>query len=564
MPNTMSLEQRIADLTVATTNLLDAVNVRKSALDAAENNAAASASAASQSAAEAQAAAASGTVGSLAPEAGKIPLAGEDGKIASEWVRDVVTARTGPGGGITLSAGDEALQYVAVVQQGIGAELPARPTADIVHWYSHDYIAPDLLHPYDQVFPSGPLRLFERGQLGAVHDAGNRAAVRTATGVGALNGAIDVLLDKSVNLANALGSGAARPTLNGRVNRCNSTHNLSTWTLSGLGGAVAPVVTPNADIAPDGTQTAVRIDFNCVNDGVSTYESRILHNVDSLDTAELLRTSIWVKAATPADVGKKVRFAHSNTSSPYNGYQYTLTDDWVKVDADPTRTSLTTTSWSISTRGTYTQATASVLVWRPDIRYRSDAALPYQEVRSVTDYDTAGFPLGAKFDGTDDALSVASGGGSTTSWFFCASIRFGKRNAVQTLFSDAGTNTGYIVRINASNQVEVAAGNGTAYTTVTITTPALVLGDRVVITAWHDDSNLYAQINDGDIASAAFVAASAGSASYTIGKDNAAASGYFGGTLYTWVVMKNAVLSAANRDVVQAYCAGKARVEIGA
>ena len=36
---------------------------------------------------------------SLTPEAGKIPLAGEDGKIASEWVRDVVTATTSPGGG---------------------------------------------------------------------------------------------------------------------------------------------------------------------------------------------------------------------------------------------------------------------------------------------------------------------------------------------------------------------------------------------------------------------------------------------------------------------------------
>ena len=31
---------------------------------------------------------------------------------------------TSPGGGVALSAGDEVLQYVAVVQQGIGAELP--------------------------------------------------------------------------------------------------------------------------------------------------------------------------------------------------------------------------------------------------------------------------------------------------------------------------------------------------------------------------------------------------------------------------------------------------------
>ena len=480
-----------------------------------------------------------------------------------KWAQEnYVSFETSPGGVVEFVAGSERMIHVAVVQQGIGAELPARPTAEIVHWYAHDYLPPDLLHPYDQVFPSGPLRLFERGQLGAVHDAGNRAAVQTATGVGALNGAIDVLLDKSANLANATGTAAARPTLNGRVNRCNSTHDLSTWALTGNGGAVAPVVTPNAGIAPDGTQTATRIDFDCVNDAVSTYESRILHSVDSLDTAELLRTSIWLKAATPADVGKKVRIVHSNTASPYSGYLYTLTDSWVKVDADPTRTSLTTTSWYIATRGTYTQATASVLVWRPDIRYRSEIDLPYQEVRSATDYDVAGFPLGAKFDGADDALSVAAGGGSTSAFFFCASLRFEKRNVAQTLYSDAGTNTGYIVRINASNQVEVSAGNGTAYTTVTITTPALVLGERLVITAWHDGTNLYAKINDGDIASAAFVAASAGSAGYTIGKDNAAASGYFGGTLYTWVVMKNAVPSAANRDVVQAYCAGKAKIEI--
>ena len=69
---------------------------------------------------------------------------------------------------------------------------------------------------------------------------------------------------------------------------------------------------------------------------------------------------------------------------------------------------------------------------------------------------------------------------------------------------------------------------------------------------------------DGDIASAAFATATAGSAGYTIGKDNAVASGYFGGTLYTYVLMKNAVPSAANRDVVQAYCAGKAKIAVGA
>ena len=43
---------------------------------------------------------------SLTPEAGKIPLAGEDGKIAPEWVRDVVTATTSPGGVVRNSLGE--------------------------------------------------------------------------------------------------------------------------------------------------------------------------------------------------------------------------------------------------------------------------------------------------------------------------------------------------------------------------------------------------------------------------------------------------------------------------
>ena len=135
----MSLEQQVADLTTATTNLLDAVNVRKSALDTAVSDAqlaasqatsngaaqtalaaeqaslaeataaasalsataaAASAAAAAEDAAEAavarqaaETAAANavavvtGGTASLTPSAGKIPIAAADGKIDSAWVR---------------------------------------------------------------------------------------------------------------------------------------------------------------------------------------------------------------------------------------------------------------------------------------------------------------------------------------------------------------------------------------------------------------------------------------------------------------------------------------------
>ena len=68
---------------------------------------------------------------SLTPEAGKIPLAGEDGKIAPEWVRDVVTATTSPGGGIGIPVGGTGLMLPATLRQQPNQSWPAaRPAYD--------------------------------------------------------------------------------------------------------------------------------------------------------------------------------------------------------------------------------------------------------------------------------------------------------------------------------------------------------------------------------------------------------------------------------------------------
>ena len=83
----MSLEQQVADLTTATTNLLDAVNVRKTALDTAANGAAASASAASVAEVEAEfhasvaTAAAQGAAGAVVSQLSAI-------KAQTEYARD--------------------------------------------------------------------------------------------------------------------------------------------------------------------------------------------------------------------------------------------------------------------------------------------------------------------------------------------------------------------------------------------------------------------------------------------------------------------------------------------
>jgi hypothetical protein len=83
----MSIEQQIADLTTATTDLLNAVNVRKSALDTAADGAAASASAASASKVEAEShasvavAAANGAAGAVISQLSAI-------KTQTEYARD--------------------------------------------------------------------------------------------------------------------------------------------------------------------------------------------------------------------------------------------------------------------------------------------------------------------------------------------------------------------------------------------------------------------------------------------------------------------------------------------
>jgi hypothetical protein len=54
--------------------------------------------------------------------------------------------------------------------------------------------------------------------------------------------------------------------------------------------------------------------------------------------------------------------------------------------------------------------TDGVLLWGADLRVTNDGVgIPaYQRVAAATDYDTSGFPLYLRFDGTDDSLSTAS------------------------------------------------------------------------------------------------------------------------------------------------------------
>ena len=211
--------------------------------------------------------------------------------------------------------------------------------------------------------------------------------------------------------------------------------------------------------------------------------------------------------------------------------------------------------------------TSGIYIWGASLVPENQSNLPYQRVvtntlgSGVYDTDATRFPVYLRADRTDDSYTTADGGGGTIGFFYCASILLQAAGQTHTLISDTGTNAGYRVRINSSNRLELSAGNGSAYTTAT-TTETLSAGRMAVITAWHDGTKLYAQINNGAIAEQAFGTATAGTSGLTIGKDNGSASNYFGGGIYYHVYRKDKAPTDLERSKTKALCAAKGGITL--
>ena len=185
----------------------------------------------------------------------------------------------------------------------------------------------------------------------------------------------------------------------------------------------------------------------------------------------------------------------------------------------------------------------------------------YQRVNTATDYDTAGFPFYTRYDAIDDSETSATGGGATSGVFICTAVRPSGVGTVRDLWGDTGTNTGWRLRINAANQLEFAGGNGTAYVTAT-TVATLPANATAVVTGWHDGTTLRVQINQGAVFTAALASVAAGTAGFTLGKTNGAATNFFGGGLYPVVYRSGTPVTAAEIANTQRYVANRSGVTI--
>lgn len=216
------------------------------------------------------------------------------------------------------------------------------------------------------------------------------------------------------------------------------------------------------------------------------------------------------------------------------------------------------------TAGTLT-LTVSGSVTLADLRTADDAAknIPvYQRVgATAADHDTDGFPHGQYPDGTDDNQTTTTGGGGTTGFFYCGAITVsGGAGTARTIWSDTGTNTGYRVRVNSSDKLELAAGNGSAYTTVasneTITAPG-----TYILSAWDDGGVLAVQVNNLAPATTTRPTVSAGTAAITAYKDNGAASSYFNGRDYG-SVYRQSYIGESQHARLKRWLADRARITL--
>lgn len=131
------------------------------------------------------------------------------------------------------------------------------------------------------------------------------------------------------------------------------------WAKAGAGVALAPVVTTNAGISPDGTNNAVRVQFDCTDVSSATNRSRITQTITVVSGTTYSR-GIWIKAYDGNSVGKTIRFT---TDSIGVNLIYTLTDQWVRINPASAAATATSTVFTLETRGNVTTQTADVLLW---------------------------------------------------------------------------------------------------------------------------------------------------------------------------------------------------------
>ena len=333
---------------------------------------------------------------------------------------------------------------------------------------------------------------------------------------------------------------ASRPLLMARVNKLLSSQDVSSasWgkTNTTATGTTQLTDTNSADSVviqnATGSVASAWVGFMDLQRGNHDWVLITLYNPTS--TAGM---HCWFNLATGAFGTIEAIGAGTNWSADKENLGGGVWRVWVRTTPNGSGSTVSLACSSVGANNSYTRVVGGTRYQlRADLRDAADIGknIPsYQRVgATASDHDTDGFPHGSYPDGTDDFDTSSTGGGGTTGFFFCGVLTVsGGAGTSRTIWSDTGTNTGYRVRINSSNKLELAAGNGTAYTTVhsneTITAPGTYL-----LSAWDDGGVLAVQVGNAAAATTTRPTVSAGTSAITSYRDNGAATSYFNGRDY--------------------------------
>lgn len=284
-----------------------------------------------------------------------------------------------------------------------------------------------------------------------------------------------------------------------------------------------------------------------------TQASRISPNVYRINSPDGTYSGVSINAVLTADRRYEVTFTIDSITVLGAGLQVESVESPSFTTTGPKRCVVTASSTAavIKRAGTACDIQISKVSFRelPGNHATQSTAASRPLLKSINGY------LWEEFDGTDDFLTSATGGGGTTGFFYCGPVYVaGGAGTARVLWSDRGTTAGYGVFISAGNVLSLIAGNGLADTTVS-TAATLPVGEAHIVTAWDDGTNLNVQIDNGTIASTARPAVAAGTAGFTEGRENGVAGSYAPVRLGTREYMKNYSPDSATREQIKRFVA---------
>ena len=130
----------------------------------------------------------------------------------------------------------------------------------------------------------------------------------------------------------------------------------SYWSKIGSGSGVAPIVTAEYAISPDGTQNATRVQFDAV--GSTNSDRSSLVRDFAFTTGQTYSISCWVKSTNGTSQVIQFRIAGSQTSE-----EQTATSEWKLYTATFTATASTTDQFGMQIRGINSVNESDILIY---------------------------------------------------------------------------------------------------------------------------------------------------------------------------------------------------------